>query len=201
MINDGYMKNISKKYNLDIPSEIVSLIFMFYFIKAFNIEHGGKIKIEHNVITNIDETFLAFIYTTVIVQCMIPDGDINHIHSIKVRIIKLSSNIQIGIVPNGYALENAIATNKGYSFKRDGICVHRYYIQRMVDEYITGDIVSLTLNLKEMSLSYKIINRKNKDNVTKEGIVFEAGEIDKTEYKWAIVIDRKDDCVEIIDVY
>ena len=197
---DGYIKNASKKYDLVMPSEIVTLIFMFHFIKVFDIEHGKKIKSEDNIIANIDESSYAFMNVSVIDEWMVPDCDSGHIHTIKVKIIKLVGCILIGIVPEPYRLDNSILACKGYCIISDGGCYHAFTREEtIIEEYSTGDVVSLTFDLKSLSLSYQIT--KNTDGKTKTGIVFGSEKINKTKYKWAIGLFQCNDSVEIIDIY
>ena len=198
MITDGYIKNASKNYDLDIPSEIMSLIFMFHFIKEFIIEYGKKIQIEDNVITNIDMSSDQHSNTTIIDDWMDPDSDIDHIHTIKVKILRRTDSILIGIVYRGYKLEDTIISSEGYCFSSDGLCYHGISCRKKDDTYSTGDIVSLTFNVKSLLLSYKIA--KKEDNEIKGGIVFDSSRIYKTKYKWAIGIFEHNDSVEIIDI-
>ena len=130
---------------------------------------------------------------------MDPDSDIDFIHTITIKIIKQTYSIGIGIVEAGYNLETLIQFCKGYCFFNNGNVCKKVTVLRKADEYTTGDIVSLTLNLKSLSLSYNII--KNNDNEIKKGMLVQEGQILKRKYKWAVAISSKDDCVEIIDIY
>ena len=209
LISDGYTRKISKKYQLDVPSEIISIIFMFYFIKIFNIKHGSRIKVEGNIITNIsDDKYMASLNTTVIEEWMDCNSYTSNIHTIKIKTIKPPLRIFIGIVSVPYNLEwSMIVKYKGhdqyaFAFYRYG---STYYgtIARTNGNKITlneKDTVSLTLNLKLLSLSYSIFSDGH--NVPKkQGILLKAGEIRKAKYKWAVKLDRTGDSVEVIDVY
>ena len=44
LITDGYTKDVSSKYDLMIPPEIFSIIFMFYYMELFYIEYGDQMK-------------------------------------------------------------------------------------------------------------------------------------------------------------
>ena len=68
------------------------------------------------------------------------------------------------------------------------------------DKYSTGCIVSLTLDLDALSLSYHVIDEIN-DVAPKKGILCKAGKADTCKYKWAVSMYEPHDCVEIIDVY
>ena len=58
LITDGYTRHVSSKYDLMIPTEIFSIIFMFYYMELFDMEYGDQIKVNEydNVITNIADT-------------------------------------------------------------------------------------------------------------------------------------------------
>ena len=204
LITDGYMRDTCKEYNLDIPSEIVSIVFIFYFIKAFDIEYGELIKVENNKITNIcDKPFGAFMNTTVIGDWMHSDADADtdHVHTIKLKIINLSLAFSIGILLEGYNLEYPMTWLKGQTLcVSESLITYKMNVIAKLDKYNTGDIISFTLNLKLLSLSYSICNEA--DIVPKqEGILLTAGTISKAKYKWAVLLDHQGDCVEIIDVY
>ena len=202
LITDGYTRAKSKQYDIDIPSEIVTLIFTFYFIRIFHIEHGKKIQVTDNVITNIDSTYAACLNTSVIDEWMDPHSFNNngyYIHTMKVKIIKQTGFIIVGIVDQNHDLNDAIIAQQGYSLVSDGGYYKCTSLKGNADGYSTGDVVSLMLNIKALSLSYSII--KNGDTEEKKGLLFKAGEINKTKYKWAVGIYDKPDSVEIIDIY
>ena len=206
LICDGYTRNASTKNNLDIPSEITTLIFMFYFITTFDIEHAKLIKVENNKITNIhdrsDRGFGAFMNTAVIDDWMHSNSDTDHIHTIILKIIKHSLGLGIGIVEEGYNFEYPLAFSEGIAFYffNDGIIRYKMNEIAKIDEYKMGDVVSLTLNLKSLSISYSIFN--DGDIKPRQiGILLKPGEIPKTKYKWGIELDSSGDCVEIIDLY
>ena len=107
LITYGHIRNVCKAYDLNVPTEIVSIIFMFYFMKIFNIEHGQNIKVEENTITNIQENaFFGLLNTTVIDDWM--DPNLNHIHTIKIKMVKQSGFITMGIVEQGYDVETSV---------------------------------------------------------------------------------------------
>ena len=89
LLIDEYSMTTCTKYDLDIPTEIIYIIFMFYSIKEFNIEYGKRIKIKANMITNIcDDYYIAYKNITVTNDWMNPDSYTNHIHTIKIKITK-----------------------------------------------------------------------------------------------------------------
>ena len=200
----GYSRSISSTYGLIIPSEIVSIIFMFYFIKPFNIKYGTQIKVEGNTITNIcNQKLFTYKNTTVINDWMDPDSYTNPIHTIKMGIIKqFSGAIIIVIVEQDYDSQLSMNFIKGYafSFYRHGEIYYSWHQVAQLDDYNVGDIISLTLNLKLLSLSYNIFNDGDIE-FKEEGVLLPAGAIPKTKYKWAVGINTKGDCVEIVDVY
>ena len=154
------MRNISDNDNLEIPSEIVSIIFMFYFIKLFNIEYGKEIKVKENIIKNAYYYgYNTYSNTTVIGDWMNPNSDNNnnHVYTIKVKIIKKSGLIIIGIVDQTYNLYKLTTQLQGYSFASNGEFQKMRHLKGLADKYKKGDIVSLTLDIKALSLSYSII--------------------------------------------
>ena len=202
---DGYIRRGTNEYDINMPSEIVSIIFMFYFIKEFNIEYGKGIEVKENKITNIgDDPRPEFMNTTVIGDWMDPlNYGRNHIHTIKIKTIKhFADQIAIGIVEKEYNLKDSMDVCKGYAFCLwdDGEILYNAMEIATVNDYSIGDIVCLTLNLKSLSLSYSIF--KSGDIESKQqGILLKAGEVSEKKYKWGVGIDTKGDCVEIMDVY
>ena len=193
---DGYIRNLCKEYELDIPSEIVSFIFMFYFIKLFNIQHGCKIKVEDNTIINIADGWNAWLNTTVIGEFMNAHSD--DIHTIKLQIMKQTASMAIGIFHGAYFVEQPIKTSQGVAYFNNGKIYHDLIFDT-ADEYGTGDIVSVTVNFKSLCLSYSVI-KKNQTEEKKE-ILLDVGEIAADyKYQWAVQIDTKDDCIQIIDI-
>ena len=199
MVTAGYVRNISDNFNLDIPSDIVSIIFMFYFMKLFNIEYGNRIRVKENMIRNVNYRSLncPYLNTTVIGNWMNPNSDNHHTYTIKVKIRKKTGGMIIGIVAQRYDLYGLIRNLQGYSFACNGTYYNRRTYKGRTDKYDAGDIVSLTLNIKALSLSYSIL--KNEENAARTGILFKAGEIYETKYKWAVGIFLAGDSVEIID--
>ena len=201
IIQKSYVRQNANEWDLDIPSDIALTIFMFYYIKMFDIEYGKKINRKDNTITNIDDSvWNPFGNTSVIGDWMDPDVDNNYIHTIKIKIIKKTDEIGIGIVKQEYDMEEVILFNEGYAFFDNGTYYKTGLIEGAVDGYSTGQIVLLKLNLKELSLSYEIIDDIN-GTESKKGILYESGTIDKTKYKWAVSVCKPHDCVEIIDVH
>ena len=205
LITDQYAMKICKQYDLNMPAEIIAIIFMFYFIKEINIEHGDRIKVEGNKVTNINyNQWTACLNKSVIDDWMDPYFDINHIHTIKIKIIKhLSSEMVIGIVGPGYNLNTPISYSNLYKLRwfKDGEFYRNSIQIAKVDDYSAGWIIALTLNLELLSLSYSIYGNNEDNKPQKEGILISKGQITKGKYKWAVEIDGKDDCVEIIDIY
>ena len=213
LITEGYIKSLSGEYNLDIPSEIVSIIFIFHFIQIFNIRHGKKISADNNIITNIaqeedDESWLTQRNNkkAVIGQWMRVNSDFPNTHTIKLKIVKDTGGIGIGIVSPGYKLESPL---RSYHFRSHGAVHHnqgkRIIDKRVKDTFSTGDIVTLTLNSNPISLSYSIIKTGDKEparlDVPKKGILFEKFGLSEYTFKWAVEIDERGDCVEIIDIF
>ena len=197
LITDRYVRQNAEKWDLDIPSDIVLIIFMFYYIKMFEIEYGNKIIREDNTITNIIDSYRN---TSLIGDWMDPGADNNCIHTFKVKIVKNTGVIGIGIVKPGYNMEEAIIYLKGYAYFNDGHYYKNGLGSGKADDYSTGCIVSLTLNLNALSLSYDIIDKENVVE-SKKGVLYKSGKIDTCKYKWAVSIYQQHDCVEIIDVY
>ena len=77
-------------------------------------------------------------------------------------------------------------------------CSNGLVNNQQVDSYDTGDEIFITLNFKELSLSYKIITKDDKEL---NGVLFGPKQIDREKYKWAVSTDDHLDCVEIIDIY
>ena len=168
---------------MKIPTEIISVIFMFYFIKQFNIEYGQKIQVEGNTLTNITYSYLN---TSVIDDWMDPYFEINHIHTIKIKIIKhLRSKMVIGMVGPRYNLNTPISYSNLYYFNifKDG-GLYRNGIQiAKVNDYSAGYLVALTLNLKLLCLSYSIYKNDNEVEPEKKGFLLNEGQITKDKYK------------------
>ena len=203
LITDAYTRKKCMEYQLGIPSEIVAIIFMFYFIKVFDIEYGEEVQVQDNILTNIGTEspwgFALALDTSVIGNWMVPESDNGHVYTIKVKIIRVQSEIGIGIVREGYTMSNCIVWPTHYTYVNDGEYYDGWSEKGTADKYGAGDIVSLTLNLQSSSLSYDIVN--DTDDTSEHGILFKEGEIDKVKYKWAVGMYNEDDCVEIIDVY
>ena len=139
LIIDRYIKDKCNEYDFHVPLEIISIIFTFYFVKIFNIEHGKDIKVKDNTIINIGNGSNASMNTTVIHQCMDADLDLDsrHIHTIKVKIIKQTELIGIGIVQKNYELDSAIFCNKMYFFSNQGAFYEGYSFQGTAPKYST----------------------------------------------------------------
>ena len=94
---------------------------------------------------------------------------------------------------------------KGYAFSFYSYCdsgeiYYKWHEVAKLGDYNVGDIISFTLNLKLLSLSYTIFNYGDIE-FKKEGVLLKAGKISKTKYKWAVGINNRGDCVEIVDVH
>ena len=202
-LTNGYSTEICDQYDLNIPSEIIKLIFMFYYTNTFHFEYGQHIKIDDNIITNISDSWEKCLNTTVIGQWMKPESQSMYIHVIKVKIIKKKGwncPVAIGIVKEGYDVNNAILGNESYWIGSGIRSYNKNKKELTIDRIEEGDIVSLTLDFKHLSLKYDIIN-DNKENRTKSGIAIKSGRIDKVKYKWAVWIDQKLDSCQIIDIF
>ena len=78
------------------------------------------------------------------------------------------------------------------------------------DAFEKDDIVSLTLDLNQLSLSYDITRdtdtctcseKEEKKQENKHGILIKAGELKKLKYKWAFALYQSGLSVTILDVY
>ena len=100
LIIEGYIKDKSNEYDLHVPLEIISIIFTYYFVKVFNIEHGENIKVKDNTIINIGNGSNTAMNTIVIRKWIDTDLnlDIPYIHTINVKIIKQTELVGIGII-------------------------------------------------------------------------------------------------------
>ena len=155
----GYIRSKSKQYCLDIPSDIVSIIFMFYFIKVFNIEYGKRIKCEDNFITNISDSMAACFNTTVIDGWMVPDSGGDFIFTLRVKIVKQTDTIVIGIVQQGYKLDDSLLVfHKSYGFANDGNYFHSLSLKGTADAYRANLIRGL------VSLNYRLVSLHTADD-------------------------------------
>ena len=190
----GYIRKISDQYKIDMPSEIVSIIFIFYYIKFFTFEHSEKIQVKNNIIRNIndDEDSYDFLNTTVIGDWMDSDSEYKHIHTIRLKIIRMVEMIIVGIVGEFYDVEDDMESGR-FAWESTGRVRDDH-----VDSYGVRDEIFMILNFKELSLSYKIIKP---DNTELNGVLFGSQQIDKDKYKWAVSTDDRSDCVEILDIY
>ena len=207
-MTDGYLRMHAVKYNLELPSDIITIIFTFFYIVHFHFEHGKRVQIKGNTITNIDTSQYAVICnTTVIDDWMDPDSDDSHIHTIRVKFIKgqerKASIIAIGIVHDKYYVDRGLFNQKNaYWINSSGQCKGRIngkfnrYRESFTERFGDGDILSLTLDVKALSLSFEI----DKGKYMIKNTLFKAGTIIKTKYKWAISVFYKDDACEILDI-
>ena len=199
-IVSGYIRQISKRCLLDIPSEIISIIFMFYYIKLFDFECGQDIEVEDNVIRNLDKTWWASLNTTVIGDWMDLSSNDIHSYTIKMKMINISKEITIGIVQEGYHLNSTIADCEGtYCWSSNGYVIYNYGSTPSAEPYTTGDEVCMTLDVKELSLWYKIVNSDN--NISTGFLFVGPHKVDKEKYKWGISLDTNQDSCEILNIY
>ena len=193
-IVSGYTRYSTKKYAIDISSEIMSIIFMFYYIEFFDFEYGKKIKVKGNIITNNSTSYwTAFLNTTFIGCWMDPNSENQQIHTIRIKVIKMRQRMLIGIVcRENYKVDEDIIGNLGYNWRSNGFvnCNHS------VDEYGAGDEVIITLDLRDLSLCYKVIKKNNEEL---SGVL--RHRIKRAKYKWAVSMDDLLDCFEVIDMY
>ena len=188
----GYTRKLSEQHKINIPSEIVSIIFIFYYNRFFDFEYSKKIQVKDNVITNIDDVYSS-LNTTVIGGWMDPDSDNKYMHTIRIKVINKDDQILIGITDAAYDLEDDITSNGGYFWGSLGI-VNKV---RPVEAYDVGDEVIMTLDLNELSISYKIIKQDRNES---SGVLFGPQQIEKAKYKWAVSLDEHLDSCEIIDI-
>ena len=199
----GYARNEDIENPLDIPSDIIQIIFLFYYIKKFNFEYSTEhieLNQDENKITNISNSSLN---TTVVGDWMDPFESNKNIHIIKVKIDALIQTALIGIVPD-YDVDSALiwcnnayvyaATGNVYAnstkldgFESDGI--HHGFSE--------GDTVIMTLNFELLSLCCHIIS-SSRENINE--IIMKPGSIDKTKYKWAIGMYEDDSAITVIDI-
>ena len=195
---DGYSRDKCKECGLDMPSDIVSIIFLFYFIERFDIEYGKRVTVKKNIIKSNCSDF----NTTVIGDWMDPAADDKQHHKITLKVIKRGGVMIIGIVEDGYDLDGVFTNSSGYSFMA-GSSGYRYLKETpewepVADNYENQDVVTLTLNFKSLSLAYDII--KSTENAPQSGILYKAEEIRNTRYKWAVAIFQMSDSIEILDI-
>ena len=82
----GYLRMDSIIRHLNIPSDIASLIFMFYHFRIFHFEYSNyDIEIKENTIKNKSDSSLN---TVLIGPWMTPESKQNH--TIKVRIDRIT---------------------------------------------------------------------------------------------------------------
>ena len=165
----------------DIPSDIVGLILSFYHIVLFAFEyHSNKIKLEENKITNISGSSLQI----VVVGDWI-DPEIKKIHTVKIKIIRQTGCIGIGIVPVGYRVDEALIYQQGG------------YNQFNTDFKNNTDIFTATFDCNTLKLSYHL---SLNDGEEKSGL-FRKGSVEKANYfKWAVTMYSKNDVCTIIEV-
>ena len=205
MIVDGFVRALCNKYDMKIPKDFIQIIFMFFYFGLFKFEHGERVKIEDNTITNIDTTFKSGWNTTVIGEWMDPDSTINHIYTIKIKIIKSKGSFRIGIINDHdsypYTNLNMPIQMEEYSYNEKGYCYFERTRQSKGDSYTSGDVVIMTLDLKSLSLSAKVIKTTNNGTNEQDKILFKPGEILKAKYKWKVTIHFANDSCEVMEIY
>ena len=204
LLIDGFIRKQNKEYDSNIPSDIISIIFMFFVYVKF--EHGKRVNIKGNTITNIDTTYASSSNITLIDEWMDPDSDYHQSHTITVKFIKgqqiADSAFCIGIVYGKYYVNHEfldqeykgtwITSNGKYYSRTPG---KRYHFERFNTYFGDGDVVSMTLGIKAFTLSYQI--HKDEDIIKR---TLYSGNIIKAKYKWAISISAAGDSCQILDI-
>ena len=121
VIVDGYTRNSCNVYIMDIPSDIIQIIFIFFYCKIFDFDFSKEhIQIKENTLTNISSSCLN---TTVVGDWMMPDS--KKIHTMTVKVASLSIQSLIGIASTDYVVNGAfIFSQKAYSYSDFGSVFH-----------------------------------------------------------------------------
>ena len=199
MIIDGFVRDIGKDLDVDIPLDIIQMIFTFFFIKIFNFEYSteedGGIEVDENTITH---TINSSLNTVVVGDWM--DPEIKSIHSIKMK-VNITAAALIGIVPDGYKVDKAmIFCDDHYSYSEDGEVYNRTEKLALAGDhhgYSKGDELLLTLDFDTLSLSCQTVT--NSGEVIKD-ILVPVGVIKKMKYKWAFGLYGKLASFTVIDI-
>ena len=93
----GYTREVSGQYKINMPSDIVSIIFTLYYIKFLSFEHSKKIGVKDNIDTDVTNEGHDHFNTTVIGDWMDLHSEHQYIHTMRLKIIEMMDAIQIGI--------------------------------------------------------------------------------------------------------
>eukprot|EP01084_Bolivina_argentea_P087356 157767_1 len=115
--------------------------------------------------------------------------------SIKVNKLHNSQNMSIGLVTEKCALKGGMFPRNGehYGFRSDGSTK----LSRSIDKYGNGDTLSLILDMKYRSISYKINKNINQQSI--DGI-FVYNIQSNIKYKWAATLWTSGDSFTISDL-
>ena len=190
LVSGGYVREISEKCNMDIPSDIFWVIFMFYnCMNSWDFKHRGVIQVKNNIITNLGGSD----NTTLIGHWMDPFSDDINTSTIRIKIIKkiISSKIIIAIVSSGYHWN---PRRSEFFWRSDGFTtadqINGPLTTQKISGFTAGDEIGMTLDIKAVTLSYILPN----------GCVSRPQKVDKAKYKWTVSLGNKLDCCEIIDI-
>lgn len=194
---NGFTRMQCKSFEIEIPDDIIQLIFIFYHIIIFDYQHPNHIGVKKNTIKNETGSCL---HTIAIGDTMDPQQ--NKVYKMTIKIERKTGYIGIGIIESkDLNVTKAFINVRGsYSYFNTGMVYNAgmvLNIGKKIDEYVKDDMITLILNTSKMSLLYEKIG---KDGEQQSGVVVKSGGIKKVKYKWATAIYNKLDSLTVIDI-
>ena len=194
----GYIRNMQKYIDNDIPEVIMMIILSFYYIAEYFKDTDCKGSENNTKIVSTGSNRNA--YGNIHIDSTIPTvhhwkfkiGKVQYSGTYTIGIAEISVFKQRGIwmtTGKGYAYDGTgtsrIPSVKGYSFKWGGTA-----------RFKEGDILEMVLDLKNKILIYQVNDNKSEStliNNIKTGI--------DIEYKLAVMLSTSGDWIQLISYY